>query len=139
MAPLDVLILSSGRRPTDRTLRRCVGIGAGHNGATGAALAECQSIDFRDARHTGIDWLATSSRSGSPDTPGSFFEPIVDLARGVVAGYGNAGPFDSCLIDRRDQSVAAAARLGYAAALEAPVIDRALAAVPALPREPFCR
>jgi hypothetical protein len=53
-------------------------------------------IDFRGDRSTGVDGTRDLERVvASPDQPRLVFQPIVDLARGVAAGYETLARFDA--------------------------------------------
>lgn len=72
-----------------------------------------------------------------PGQPRLVFQPIVDLARGVVTGYECLARFDSEPYRTPDQWFAAAWRLDRGAELEALVVQRALAARDRLPPGTF--
>ena len=61
-----------------------------------------------------------------PEQPVLVLQPMVDLARGVVAGYEALARFDSAPYRSPDQWFAAAGRLGCGSDLEARVLQRAL-------------
>ncbi len=63
-----------------------------------------------------------------PRQPRLVFQPVVDLVRGVAAGYEALARFDSEPYRSPDQWFAAGARLGCGAQLEARVVRQVLAA-----------
>ena len=68
-----------------------------------------------------------------PQRPALVFQPIVDLRRGVVAGYEALSRFGTEVACGPDRWFAAADELGLGAALEAKVVRAALAARATLP------
>ncbi|CAJ64476.1 MULTISPECIES: EAL domain-containing protein [Frankia] len=72
-----------------------------------------------------------------PAEPALYFQPIVDLQRGVIAGYEALARFHSHPTHSPDRIFAAADRLGHAAELEARVLAAALAARDRLPDRCF--
>ncbi|EIV95895.1 EAL domain-containing protein [Frankia sp. QA3] len=72
-----------------------------------------------------------------PAEPVLFFQPIVDLQRGVIAGYEALARFHTHPTHSPDRIFAAADRLGHAAELEARVLAAALAARDRLPDRCF--
>ncbi len=72
-----------------------------------------------------------------PDEPVLFFQPIVDLQRGVIAGYEALARFHSHPAHPPDLVFAEADRLGLAAQLEARVLAAALEARDRLPDRCF--
>ncbi|WP_374122142.1 EAL domain-containing protein [Frankia sp. AiPa1] len=72
-----------------------------------------------------------------PTEPTLFFQPVVDLQRGVIAGYEALARFHSHPAVSPDRVFAAAVRRGLAAELEARVLASALAARDHLPDRCF--
>ena len=72
-----------------------------------------------------------------PARPALVFQPIVDLRRGVVAGYEALSRFGAKVACGPDRWFAAADELGLGARLEARVVRAALAARAALPADCF--
>ena len=91
-----------------------------------------------DLQRGAVDWPAELARIlDDPRQPRLVFQPIVDLARGVAAGYETLARFDGTPYRSPDQWFAAAARLGYASQLEARVLERALDVLDQLPPGTF--
>ena len=86
-----------------------------------------------------IDWDAgLRAAFADPEQPRLVFQPIVDLRRGVVAGYEALARFDAAGIRATpDRWFAAADRRGLGPELEARVIRTALHARETLPRNCF--
>ena len=83
-------------------------------------------------------WTAAiSSALGDPSQPALAFQPIVDLRRGVVAGYEALARFSGPPDASPELWFAAADRLGVAARLEARVVASAIAARDLLPEDCF--
>ncbi|TFV51551.1 EAL domain-containing protein [Blastococcus sp. TF02A_35] len=79
-------------------------------------------------------WRSAIARAlCDPDEPTLVFQPIVDLRRGVVAGYEALSRFAGPPTASPDAWFAAADRLGLAAQLEARVVTAAIAARDRLP------
>ncbi|HEX7107541.1 MAG TPA: EAL domain-containing protein [Acidothermaceae bacterium] len=72
-----------------------------------------------------------------PRQPRLLFQPIVDLAKGSVAGYEALARFDAPIEATPDKWFAAAARAGLGPALESRVVRAALAARESLPANCF--
>ncbi|MCM3886609.1 EAL domain-containing protein [Frankia sp. R82] len=72
-----------------------------------------------------------------PTEPALHFQPVVDLQRGVIAGYEALARFDSHPGVSPDQVFAAAVRRGVAAELEARVLAAALVARDRMPERCF--
>ena len=85
---------------------------------------------------TGTDWdAAVRAVLLDPLQPQLVFQPIVDLRRGVVAGYEALSRFSGPPRANPDEWFAAADRLGVGAELEARVVRGRAARPPDLPPE----
>jgi EAL domain-containing protein (putative c-di-GMP-specific phosphodiesterase class I) len=96
------------------------------------------SAATRDAPARSVDWeRALLSVLDEPERVRPVFQPLVDLARGVVCGWEMLARFDHPLAAAPPEWFAAAARLGVAGRLEAVLVEAGLAARAALPANCF--
>ena len=85
-----------------------------------------------------VDWpAALRAVLADPEQPRLVHQPIVDLHRGVVAGYEALARFDGPIQATPDVWFDKAAEHGCATELEARVVRRALAELPQVPRPRF--
>jgi EAL domain-containing protein (putative c-di-GMP-specific phosphodiesterase class I) len=108
-------------------------------------LKETSSTVLSDATKTNshldawVDGWSDALRMALADRsqPHVVFQPIVDLRRGVIAGYETLARFGSTAAPSPDLWFAAADRIGVAAQLEARVLRKAIQARDQLPRTCF--
>lgn len=85
-----------------------------------------------------LQWRTALARVvADPAEPALVFQPIVDLVRGVVAGYEVLARFTGPPAVRPDRWFAAAAVAGVSAELEARVLSRAVQLRPTMPPNTF--
>lgn len=85
-----------------------------------------------------IDWIPPLTRACSElGVAHVVFQPVIDLKRGVVSGYELLTRFAGPPFAPPDVWFAAAARHGFAGALEATAVHAAVASLPLLPRNTF--
>jgi EAL domain-containing protein (putative c-di-GMP-specific phosphodiesterase class I) len=95
-------------------------------------------VDARSAPAPAGGWAAAlDAVLSDPARPRLVFQPIVDLRRGVIAGYEALSRFDDASGCGPDQWFAMADQLGLGAQLEARVVAAALAVRPELPLNCF--
>ncbi len=84
-----------------------------------------------------LDAEALEAVLARADQPRLVYQPVVDLRRGVVAGYEALSRFDGSVVATPDRWFAAAEALGRGTELELRVVEQALAARERLPPNTF--